>query len=110
MDDVEALCERVIMINHGEVMYDGKLKELVNKYITEKFLEITFTEPIKKSDVAPFGTIKEFDKTRIVLSVKKENAKDIAATILKKFPVDDILINQPDVDVVIRKAFAEKKK
>lgn len=108
MDDVEALCERVIMINHGMVMYDGKLKELIKKHVTEKFLEVTFTDPVKKSDVAKLGTIKEFDKMRVVLAVKKDDAKDIAATILKKFPVDDILINAPDVDEVIRKAFAEK--
>ena len=48
MEDVEALCERVVIINHGALMYDGSLQQLLDKYIDHKILEVTFTEPVEK--------------------------------------------------------------
>ena len=104
-----SLSSRFCML-FGKEHVIGCMKTVMkNKHVTEKFLEVTFTEPVKKTELAKLGRIKEFDKMRVVLAVKKEDAKDMAVTILKKFPVDDILINAPDVDEVIRKAFAEKK-
>ena len=109
MEDVEALCERVVVINHGIIAYDGSLKQMMSEYINSKILEITFTEAVFKKDFVEFGKIKEWDKMRVVLDVPKEKVKQVAAEILKNLPVDDILINEIQVEEVIRKMFQEKK-
>lgn len=109
MEDVEALCERVVVINHGAIMYDGGLKALLNHYVKNKILEITFTSPILKKDLSSFGKIREWDKNRVVLDVPKEKVKNVAAEILTTLPVDDILINEVSVEDVIRTMFQEKK-
>lgn len=109
MDDVKALCDRVIIINHGMLIYDGNLKQLIDKYVSHNVLEITFTEPVKKTELAKYGTVKEYDTHRVVLEVSKQAVKQVAAQILTTLPVDDVLINEVDIDEVIRTIFTEKK-
>ncbi len=110
MEDVEALCERVIVINHGTIMYDGGLKALLSHYVKTKTLEVSFTSSVLKKDLNGFGKIKEWNKQRVVLDVPKEQIKIVAAKILTTLPVDDILINEISVDDVIRTMFQEQKK
>mgnify|MGYP001558060038 FL=1 len=108
MEDVEALCERVIIINHGTIGYDGSLKKLLDEHINHKILEVTFTEKMDRASLQNFGEIKEFDPKRVVLEVPKNNAKNVAAQMLQTLPVDDILINEVPIDEVIRKIFSIK--
>lgn len=107
MEDVEELCDRVIVINHGELMYDGGLDQLLDNYIDHKILEVTFTEDVTAGSLKELGKIKERSKRRAIIEVPKEEAKKIAVQLLNKFPVDDILINEVDIDDVIRKMFVE---
>lgn len=109
MEDVEALCKRVIIINHGTMIYDGSLDELIDKHVDSKVLEITFTEPVANAVLKKLGTIKEHTANRVVLEVPKANVKKVAVKILTDLPVDDLLINEPDVDDVIRKVFTAKR-
>lgn len=105
MEDVEALCDRVVIINHGTLVYDGLLAELLNRYVSEKMLEITFTKPVDRSELAAIGTVKEYSPERVVLSVPKNKTKQTATAILNTLPVDDVLISEVPIDDVIRKIF-----
>ncbi len=110
MEDVAALCERVIIINHGTTMYDGSLRALIDKNIHHKVLEVTFTESVSVATLEKYGTIKEYQPLRVVLEIPKAEAKQTAAKILTKLPVDDILINEVSIDDVIRHIFSAHKK
>lgn len=110
MEDVAALCERVVIINHGQMMYDGSLRALIDEHIDYKVLEVTFTEPVSAKTLEAYGTVKEHQPLRVVLEVPKGEAKQKAATILTKLPVDDILINEVSIDDVIRHIFELQKK
>ncbi|HLD60947.1 MAG TPA: ABC transporter ATP-binding protein [Patescibacteria group bacterium] len=109
MEDVEALCERVIIINHGSLIYDGGLSKLMDQYIDQKILEITFTEDVSRAQLEKFGVIKEYAPQRVVLEVPKEQTKNSAVRILSDLPVDDVLINEVPIDDVIRKIFTATK-
>jgi len=109
MEDVEALCKRVVIINNGQIVHDGDLQELLDNHVDHKQLEVTFTEKVEKSKLAKLGKIKEYTTKRVVLEVEKNQAKQTAIKILSDFPVDDILINEADIEDVIRKIFTEKK-
>ncbi len=110
MEDIKELCKRVVIIDHGKIMYDGLLQDLINKYADYKELKIIFSGTgITKEEVESFGTIVEFDKYQIKIKVKREEAKNVAAKILTSdLPVDDIIINEVDIDDIIRKIFGKK--
>ena len=109
MEDVEALCKRIIIIDHGEIRYDGALEALMDKYVDHKVLTLTFTKPVERKDLEHYGELKEYAPSRVLLHVPKENVRKAAAAILTKLSVDDILIDEVSVEEVIRKIFTAGK-
>lgn len=107
MEDVERLCQRVIIINRGKIVYNGDLKKLVDRYVNHKIIKPSFTKPVAKSDLEKFGKIREYLPQRAIIEVPKDQVKEKAAVILSELPVDDILIDEIEIEEVIRKFFAE---
>ncbi|MBI2552587.1 ABC transporter ATP-binding protein [Candidatus Uhrbacteria bacterium] len=105
MEDVEALCKRIIIIDHGQILYDGALADLMEKYVDHKVLTVTFTKAVERGDLEKYGEIKESAPFRALLHIPKTEVKKSAAAILTKLPVDDILIDEVPVEEVIRKIF-----
>ena len=107
MEDIKELCERVIIINFGKIIYDGKLDDLIRKYAPHKLLKLTFNENgIRREDIEKYGELDGFTPYSCVIKTKREEAKNVAAAILSSnLPVDDILIDEIDVDDVIRGIF-----
>jgi ABC-2 type transport system ATP-binding protein len=112
MEDVKELCKRVIIIEEGEIMYDGDLASLIEKYAPYKVLKITFEgEGVKKEDVEKYGDLVKFTSNSIILQVPRIKARDAAREILSSdLPVDDILIDEVDISDVVRKIFQNGKK
>lgn len=111
MEDIKELCERVIIVDHGEIIYDGNLLKLIEKYAPYKELKIIFNnEIIKKADLEKYGEIGEINHHFASLRVERNKIKETAARILSSdLPVDDIMIDEVDISRVIRKIFNGKK-
>lgn len=107
MEDVKELCERVIIIDHGKFLYDGKLEDIVKKYATEKFLSVVFDSKVEKSKLEKLGKIVEYDFPKVVLSIPREKAKHVAAKLLEDFPVDDLNVEEPKIEDIIRDVFTK---
>jgi ABC-2 type transport system ATP-binding protein len=108
MDDIEKLCKRVIIIDKGSIIFDGKLKRLMADYVNSKILKITFTEPVSKKSFLIFKKAKiiSFMPYRTELKVDNKDYKNIAKDILGKFPVDDLLIDEISIETVIHNIFS----
>lgn len=107
MEDISQLCKRVIIINFGKVIYDGKLQDLIKKYAMHKMLTVTFNGiGVEKEQVECFGEVVEFDNFKVVFKIPRDKVKSVASEILNSsLPVDDILIDEADLNDVIRKIF-----
>lgn len=106
MEDVKELCERVIVIDHGKILFDGKLDEIIKKFATHKTLEIVFEEVVDPEKLKELGKIKQFEAPKAVLEVKRSKVSEVAADLLKNFPVEDLNIIEPDIEDIIREVFA----
>ncbi len=107
MEDIRELCERIIIIDSGKIIYDGSLNEVIKKYAPYKELKITFNgDGITRDQAEQYGKLDRFDPHSIVLRVERERTKEAAARILASdLPVDDILIDEVDIQRVIRRIF-----
>lgn len=105
MDDVEALCDRVIIIDKGSMIFDDSLDTLLSSYTTHKILKLTFLEDVTQDDLTKFGKVREWSKRHVVLEIPKKDQREVAKKILGTLPVDDILIDEVDVEEVIRTIF-----
>lgn len=105
MDDVKELCKRVIVIDHGKIIYDGQLDKLVQKFATYKKITVVFDEYVDPKKLSELGEIKEFIYPRLVLNLDRKKTNSVAANLLKNFPVADINIEEPEIEDIIRKVF-----
>lgn len=110
MKDVEQLCERVIIIDHGKILYDGKLEDIVKKYVKNKTLSIVFEKPVAKEKLEKLGEVLELDETKAILSVPREKSNHVASRLLDTFPVIDLNIEEANIEEIIRDVFTQNKK
>jgi len=109
MDDVRQLCKRVIIIDHGKIIYDGLLENIVKKHATHKRITVVLEKDIDIKKLAEIGEVKEFDFPRVVFSVERAASNIAAAELLQKFPIADLNIEEPDIEEIIRKVFRGKE-
>ncbi|TSC87792.1 MAG: ABC-2 type transport system ATP-binding protein [Microgenomates group bacterium Gr01-1014_16] len=108
MDDVKELCQRVVIIDKGKLIFDGALDEIIKKYADHKLITVVFGDEVKSQQLAKFGQIKEFEYPKAVISVKRSEAPKIAARILEDFTVEDVNIEEPQIEDIIREVFTGK--
>ena len=112
MEDIKELCKRIIIIDLGKIIYDGSLEEIIKKYAPYKELKITFnSEGVKREQVEKFAKLDKFDPYSVVFLVDRNRTKEVAAQILSSnLPVDDILIDEVQIQRVIRRIFNSHNK
>ena len=103
MADVEALAERVIVIHHGRVLFDGALVELTQRFGGHKTLTVTLDEP---ADLSGFGEVVDTTGATTTLRVAADRAPGVTARLLSEYAVTDLSIEDPPVEGVIELAFA----
>lgn len=110
MEDVEELCKRVIIINYGQLLYDGSLENLIKKHSPFKQISVVLNKEVDEKKIKEFGNLFSYNFPEWVIRVKKEETNKIAAKILENFSVEDINIENPEIDSVIHEVFSKGKK
>ena len=112
MGDVKELCERAIIIDHGHKIFDGQLQDIIDRYARYKILSLTFTREVDSAELAKFGKIKEHHqdgtKQTATLLVDRRQAATKAGQLLSKLPVQDLNIEEPPIEAIIREVFQDK--
>ena len=105
MKDVETLCNRAIVINHGQLIYDGKLKTLVEKFSADKIVSLQFATDELPDDFSDYGEVIEKVPPRVKLRVKRINISDVLARLLDRYSVEDISVGERPLEDVITELF-----
>ncbi len=108
MDDVKELCKRVIIIDKGQILFDGELQEIIDKFADHKLITVVFSKKINEEKLKKIGKVKEFDFPRAVIQVKRKVASLAAAELLQDFPVADLNIEESEIEDIIREVFSGK--
>ena len=109
MEDIQKLCERVIIINFGKIIYDGKLSTLISTYATDKVIVVTTLEDVPRESFEKFGLVEEYEGVRASIRVPRASVKEVASKIISSnLPIDDILIDEMSIDDIIRVIFEAK--
>jgi len=106
MADVEALCRRVIVIHHGQLLYDGGLSGLVERFSAHKTICVTLEDPTL--DLSGYGEVISTEDQRVTLRVPKADTSRITARLLTEVAVSDLTVEDPPIDDVIEHVFAQE--
>jgi ABC-2 type transport system ATP-binding protein len=108
MADIQELCKRVIIIDHGKLFFDGKLSEIVDRFADFKFLTIQCEnlEQRPAENLSRYGEVVEKTATCLTLKVKRDSVIATCKALLDELPVTDIDIQEVPIEDVIRQIFA----
>ena len=108
MADVKELCKRVIIIDRGKLIYDGLITKLAQIYAHHKVITAHFQPGSDKSKLSALGEIKSINGNIVVFHIKKDVAKQVAVTLLEKYKVLDLNIEEPELEDIISLIFSGK--
>lgn len=111
MADVVALCPRVILIHHGQLLYDGGLKGLAERLAPFKLVRVALRNGYGKQgdDVAlpPEVDVVEQGNGQLILRVGRSEAPSLTAHLLNTLPVADLSVEDPPIEAVIDQVYQE---
>ncbi len=105
MADVEALCKRVVVIHHGRLLFDGELAKLVQKFTEHKTIIVQVGEC--NNNLAGYGEVISCEGGRYTLRVPRGETATITERLLADLPVIDLLVEDPPIEEVIERVFAQ---
>ena len=106
--DVEALCNRIIIINNGTLVMDSGIEELKNNYLTTKKVNISYDNVVKQKDFK--YPVKEVNSNKIelLLDKTKDNVGDVLSYFTSIGNISDIQIESTPLEDVIKKIYSER--
>ena len=104
MQDIEELCERVILIDHGKIFFDGSLSEVVSRFTSTKIIEADFSAPLPQNFIPP-GTVLERNPLQIKIEVSRTEVPQACTSLLTAAQVIDLSVQEVPIEEVIRKVF-----
>jgi ABC-2 type transport system ATP-binding protein len=108
MADVTALCERIIIIHHGQLKYDGGIANLSRRIAPFKLIGVILAEA-NSHDLSRYGTPVQSEENgeKHYIQVKAEDVTRVTSQMLADLPIHDISIADPPIEDVIERAFNE---
>ena len=108
MDDVKELCKRVIIINHGKLLYDGKLSDIISKHTQRKKITVMFEYPVERVSLEKIAPIVSYEGERVVFEVEKDTTATLTNNLLSHYQVRDLTIEEPQIEEIIAKVFSSQ--
>jgi ABC-2 type transport system ATP-binding protein len=109
MDDVAALCPRVVVIDRGRLSFDGGLEELVRRIRPEKRVVLRLESPVDRADLDRLGSVVSHASAEAVLQVPQDQVSATVARALSTLPVHDLTVESAPLEEVMSELFARSR-
>jgi ABC-2 type transport system ATP-binding protein len=110
MRDVEALCERVLVIAHGSLVYDGPLSGITERFGQTKLIRLRFAEEPAPADLDRYGEVSRREGPAADVKVERARVAEVLGAILDRYAVTDVSVHDPPLEQVIARVFEEGRK
>ncbi|MDR6878894.1 ATP-binding cassette domain-containing protein [Bacillus sp. 3255] len=112
MADVTALCERVLVIGKGRLLYDGAIAQLIDRYAPNKRIRLQLAGRTEAQAITELtdgmGTLVHYEFPYVDMDVPREQVSELSARLLSTLNVLDLTIEDPSMESVIAQAFEAK--
>jgi ABC-2 type transport system ATP-binding protein len=113
MGDVERLCDRILVIDHGELAYDGDLPGLSRTVGAERVLVVDLAEPVPdltcvdgaRHLASEAGGLRQ----RLAFDAERTTAAKVLSAVSDKAQVLDLTVEEPDIEDVVRRLYAANR-
>lgn len=114
MADITALCERVLLIHQGELIYDGKLGGLVDQFAPYREVKIELTHALSEDEtrcrevLGIYGEVESIVGQSVRLLVRREHLTSTVAKILAELDILDLTVTDPPIEEIIGRVFSTR--
>ena len=105
MKDVAALCERVVVITHGDILYDGSLGDIVDRFTTHKIVTLDLDDTPSHERMAGFGFPYEIRGPQVILRIDRARIADVLPDILRSQSVRDVSVEDVPLEEIVAELF-----
>lgn len=108
MKDVEALCDRAIIINQGLIRHDGPLSSIIGKFSDHKIIELHFAGEVPSAEeLQRFGTVFDVKSPRLKLRVPRAAVAQTLSALLSRYEIEDVSVQDRPLEEVIAELFQQ---
>jgi ABC-2 type transport system ATP-binding protein len=107
MQDIEELCDRVIIIDHGKIFFDGPLNSIIDRFSGSKIISLTFAQPAER-DFSTLGEVLQQTPVSVQIKVPRAKVTETCREVLEECAVMDINVQELPVEEVIRQLFGQR--
>jgi len=108
MGDVKELCRRVIIIDKGQLVFDGALEKIVKKYASHKIISVILSEKVSLQKLKEISKVDKYEYPKVNFHIGKKQTSQITSKILEELPIVDLNIEEPPIEEIIRDLFTKK--
>ncbi|MGB7440192.1 MAG: ATP-binding cassette domain-containing protein [Coleofasciculaceae cyanobacterium] len=105
MADITALCQRVMLIHAGQMIYDGSLTGLLERFAPYREVKVELSQPLSEDQLSSYGELQAVEGREVRFLVRRENLTDKVSRILTELEVLDLTVTDPPIEEVIGKVF-----
>jgi ABC-2 type transport system ATP-binding protein len=105
MQDIEELCGRVIIIDHGQVFFDGALQDIIDRLATHKLITLTRRKGLPEIDFTRFGVVQEKSPSQVRLKIPRAGIVAASRDLIASLEVDDFTVEDVPIEDIIREVF-----
>ena len=109
MKDLIDLTRRVIVINDGQLIFDGALEDLTLKFAQDKLIKVKLSDEIDIKRLEEIGMVKKFEYPELIISVPRSTVAIAASELLQNYPISDLTIEELPIEEVISTVFKQSK-
>ncbi|WP_407810277.1 ABC transporter ATP-binding protein [Spirulina subsalsa] len=107
MADITALCQRVLLIHEGQLMYDGSLDGLLERFAPYREVKVELTELVPLEQLNQYGEIETMEGREVRFLVRREDLTRTVAQLLAQLPLEDLSVADPPIEEVIGRLFKQ---
>ena len=106
MADISALCERVLLIHRGKIMYDGALSRIVERFAPYREVRIELARPAADADFSGYGEVVRNAAREVRLIVRRQALTESVAALLRDWELTDLTVADPPLEEIIGRLFS----
>ncbi|NEP18393.1 MAG: ATP-binding cassette domain-containing protein [Leptolyngbya sp. SIO4C1] len=105
MADITALCDRVLLIYQGQLIYDGRLDGLLERFAPYREVTVELDGNLPRDLLSRYGELRTLDGCKAVFIVRREALTQTVSKILADLKIQDLTVTDPPIEDVIGRVF-----
>ena len=101
MKDVQELCNRIIVIDKGNIVFDGNQEDLIKKFSDDKIVNVSFNEQPTKEELSTYGEVVALNEMKASIKIPKSSVTSVVNRLLTSCDILDISIEETSLEDVV---------